>query len=294
MLGLVSQASRKERELRPFLHDCLQRLRHFAAVPALGATIPARYIESAPSPQNALDIFKGQWWSRLPEPFSGLEAGHLEMFQDARISWALSHLGDVTSKTVLELGPLEGGHSYMFERAGAASVIAIEANQRAYLKCLIVKEILGLLRTHFLCGDFVEYLRQSETHYLVCASGVLYHMVNPVELISLVSKVTDRLFLWTHYYDADIIQSNPQHRKRFTARYEREFDGFRHQLFRYNYWGSFGVRRFCGGSHPYAHWMRRDDIIACLLHFGFNVIRTSFDLPEHPDGPSFALVALRT
>jgi SAM-dependent methyltransferase len=80
---------------------------------------------------------------------------------------------------VLELGPLEGGHSFMFERLGAREVIAIEANPRAYLKCLIIKELLDLRRVRFLCGDFLEYLRADGTDFdLVFASGVLYHMRN--------------------------------------------------------------------------------------------------------------------
>lgn len=245
--------------------------------------------------QNALDIFKGEWWSRLPEPFAGFQAGHIKIFEDARIAWALSQLGGVKDQTILELGPLEGGHSYMFERAGAASVIAIEANPRAYLKCLVVKEILDLARTHFLCGDFIEYLRDSPPRaYAVCASGVLYHMIEPVRLISLLSEVTDRLFLWTHYYDAELLRPSRKLFRKFTAEYEREFDGFHYRLFRYNYWGALAVRRFCGGPNHYAHWMRRDDIIACLQHFGFNFIRTNFDVPDHPGGPSFAIVALRT
>ena len=45
--------------------------------------------------------------------------------------------------------------------ARRASITAIEANRRAYLKCLVMKETLGLTRTRFLLGDFVEYLRAS-------------------------------------------------------------------------------------------------------------------------------------
>ncbi|MBV9611166.1 MAG: class I SAM-dependent methyltransferase [Acidobacteriaceae bacterium] len=253
------------------------------------------YITSAPSPQNGLDIFKGEWWSRLPEPLATSKAGHLDIFEDPRISWALSQAGSIRDQTVLELGPLEGAHTYIFERAGAASIVAIEATPRAYLKCLIVKELLGLTRAHFLCGDFVEYLRGGpQAVDFACASGVLYHMVQPVELIALLSTVAPRLFLWTHYYDTGIASANRTLRRRFTRELENEHLGFRHRLFRYEYWGSFGVRRFCGGSRPYAHWMTRDDILACLKYFGFDSIQTSYENLEHPDGPSFAVLARRS
>ncbi len=275
-----------------FLHNCLQRVRYSAQALNLGSAISQRYVQSAPSPQNALDIFKGEWWSRLPAPFAALHAGALTMFEDVRISWALSQFGELKNQSVLELGPLEGGHSYMFERAGAASVLAIEANPRAYLKCLVVKEILNLRHTHFLCGDFLEYWRNDPPRCdAACASGVLYHTLEPVELIAPLSKVTDRLFLWTHYYDPQLLR--PKQLKRFTAQYEREYEGFSSRLFRYNYWGSLGARRFCGGSRAYAHWARREEILACLEHFGFNTVHTAFETPDHADGPALALVALR-
>jgi hypothetical protein len=43
------------------------------------------YVHAAPDPQNALDIFKGTWSSRMPEPYALLQAGPLPIFEDARI-----------------------------------------------------------------------------------------------------------------------------------------------------------------------------------------------------------------
>lgn len=197
-------------------------------------------------------------------------------------------------KTFLELGPLEGAHSYMLERAGAASVISIEANPEAYLKCLIVKETVGLTKTRFLCGDFIEYLRNSPPHFdAVIASGVLYHMIDPVELIALLSKIKPQLYLWTHYYDAKIISADRKLASMFTGHRQSSRDGFRHTLYRYEYWGSFGTRQFCGGSRPHSYWLSREDILRCLRHFGFKNIRVNFDAPDHPDGPAFAVVGLQ-
>jgi hypothetical protein len=253
-------------------------------------TITTEYVGSAPSVQNALDIFRGRWFSQLPLPDA--RAGDVALFEDPRIAWALSELDDLRGKTVLELGPLEAAHSYMLERAGAASIVSIEANPEAFLKCLIVKESLGLAHTHFLCGDFIEYLRASPPRFdAAIASGVLYHMRNPVELIGLLSRITGTLFLWTHYYDAGLIAQNRKLASMFAGEHANEYDGFRHSLYRYEYWGSFGARGFCGGSLPHANWMTREEIVACLRHFGYTEIATNFDAPEHVDGPAFALVA---
>lgn len=250
---------------------------------------------SAPSAQNAVDIFQGRWFTRFPEPFSGIRAGNLALFEDPRVAWAINELGGVENKTVLELGPLEGAHSYMLERAGAEAVVSIEANPEAYLKCLIVKETVGLTKTRFLCGDFTQYLQYSRQHFdAAIASGVLYHMTNPVELLELLAQGASRVYLWTHYYDEAIISEDRRLASMFTSRREARHAGFAHTLYRYEYWGSFGKRQFCGGSRPHAYWLSRQDILGALKHLGFADIRTNFEAPDHPDGPAFSLVALKT
>lgn len=74
------------------------------------------------------------------------------------MTWAFERLGCVQDQTTLELGPLEGGHSYMLENAGAEPVVALENNINAFLRRLIVKEILGLEKVRFLRGDFRPFL----------------------------------------------------------------------------------------------------------------------------------------
>jgi len=254
-----------------------------------------QYVKSTPSPQNAVDIFGGEWASRFPEPFDDLKAVSNMLFEDPRISWAVEQLGGVKGRSVLELGPLEGGHTYMLDRLGAASILSIEANTRAYLKCLIAKEILRIKRAHFLCGDFVEYLRNNDQRFdMAIASGVLYHMKNPVELISHLSKVTDNIFIWTHYYDPEIISKNSLiPTNKFGECTTFEYGGFLHELHRYEYDTALDSMGFCGGSDMFSNWMTREDLLASFEHFGFRDIQVGFDHPEHPNGPAFAFSAIR-
>jgi hypothetical protein len=114
------------------------------------------YSRQAPSPAAPFDIFKDDWSSEVP----GFKTGASPLFDDSRIKWLESQLGSFEGKRVLELGPLEGGHTFMMERAGA-TVTAIEANQRAFLKCLIVKDAFHL-KSEFLFGDFRPYLSALE------------------------------------------------------------------------------------------------------------------------------------
>jgi len=254
------------------------------------------YIKSAPNPQNALDIFQGEWSSKLPSPFHKLSAGEALLFDDPRIKWFMEEIGGVTGKSILELGPLEGGHTYLLEKSGAARITAIEANTRSYLKCLVVKELLQLQKAKFLCGDFVEYLRQPEKSFEVClASGVLYHMTNPVELLALLANhCTQYIFLWTHYYDHEIIAADPNLIHKFSDPISAEYSGFSHQLYRQEYKTALGWSGFCGGNAPISYWMTRKDILNCLRYFGFDDLRINFEQPNHPNGPSLAITAIRS
>jgi hypothetical protein len=117
------------------------------------------FVTTAPSAQTAVEAVPDAWASRLPGPLRDVRAGEAELFEDSRIHWAFERLGGIAGPTVLDLGPLEGGYSYMAQQVGAAKVIGIEANSYAFLKCLVTKELLGLDRCSFLCGEVTAYLR---------------------------------------------------------------------------------------------------------------------------------------
>ena len=107
---------------------------------------------------------------------------------------------------------------------------AVEANAKAFLKCLVVKELLGLDRCSFLCGDAVEYLSASDQHFDLCiACGILYHMVEPVRLIDLISRRARRVVMWTHFYD-DQVLANKRLAKRLGPAQAMDYEGFRHQF----------------------------------------------------------------
>jgi hypothetical protein len=249
------------------------------------------YVAKAPCAQNAVDIFAGEWSAELP--VADVTAGGVPLFKDDRVDWAIEQLGGVSGRFVLELGPLEGGHTYMLVNAGA-SVTAIEAQTRAYLRCLITKELLGMTGARFQLGDFMAYLKDAPSHVDVCfASGVLYHMRNPVETISLLAGVADQLFVWTHIYDESIVRASELLSPRFTTEEHVEYQGFAHTLHRFEYAHSLHSKAFCGGSAPYGNWLSREDLFAALDRFGWTVKATGYDEPNHPHGPAIAVVAAR-
>jgi len=257
------------------------------------------YETRPPSPQHALDLFAGEWSSALPPGHEGLTAGAIPLYADRWLHWGLERLGGVRDQRVLELGPLEGAHSWLLVSQGAASVTAIEANRRAYLKCLVMKEILGTERVRVLLGDAVGFLAghvadpAAPRYDLAVASGVLYHMADPITLLSRLAKAADRLYLFTFYYDEAVIAGRPQLAARFLGTEARTVDGFPHRLHVHTYQAARYDPRFCGGPAAVSRWLSRADLLGALRHVGFADVEIGLDDPAHANGPVLALVARR-
>ncbi|SKA17591.1 Protein of unknown function [Enhydrobacter aerosaccus] len=242
---------------------------------------------TSPTPQAAVDCIS-DWTSQFPAHFKA-SGGGAALFEDARVSWALQRLGGVKGKRVLELGPLEGGHTYMLERAGAAQVTAIEANRRCFMKCLITKEIAGLTRSRFLLGDFLPWLEDSNRQFdVIVAAGVLYHMMEPLKLLTLLGRATDRLYIYTHYIPDDL-RPNEEWASSIVSTEVR--DGVKHYIKSYGGMGTKAV--YCGGVYESCAWLTKRDIFNHLCQMGFIYIDQSMDVRDHPNGPCINMVASR-
>ena len=175
-----------------------------------GTEVLDHYEQRPPQPTNGLAAFAGSWDSRFPGALADV-TGNYGAFEDPRIERGVAALGGIEGFSVLELGPWEGGHTWMLEQRGAAAVLAIESNSRGYLKCLVTQQVMGLERSRFLCGDFAPYLRHTQDHFdIVVACGVLYHQLEPAEMLADLGRVTDRVLLWTHYFSRDRIEASPR------------------------------------------------------------------------------------
>ncbi|WP_166142618.1 bifunctional 2-polyprenyl-6-hydroxyphenol methylase/3-demethylubiquinol 3-O-methyltransferase UbiG [Methylosinus sp. RM1] len=235
----------------------------------------------APSFQNAVDAIPG-WSCHFPVEY-GLSAGKLPTFDDPRITWAMERFGDLSGRAVLELGPLEASHTYMLAKAGA-HVDAVEANRLAFLKCLVAREILDFPNARFYLGDFVQWLEQTETRYdLIVASGVLYHMRDPLRLLRAMSERADAIYLWTVIVDDDRLAPSATQR----------FEGLDMRLYARGY-GDRSVA-FCGGSMDFPNWMHRNDVLAALRALGYEEITVLDDIIGTAGNtlPTFSVFARR-
>jgi Protein of unknown function (DUF1698) len=245
--------------------------------------LPA-FITSRPCHQNAIDLFKQRGWvCRLP--VDGLRSGDTRPFDhDRRPRIVVDVCGSIEGFRILELGPLESGHTYQLERLGAGSILAIEASPEFYLKSLITKEILGL-RARYLLGDFNLHLEETEERYdLVFASGVLYHMKDPIDTLYLISKVAPRVFIWSHYIPESTAPSAPP----------VERHGFRCHYFEVFYPGYQHTGRRWSGVLPSCNRLYLKDITAALEFFGFDRVTIAEDDVHHANGPAVSLVAEKT
>ena len=251
------------------------------------------YSAAVPADEIALSLFEGEWVSKLPGLSHGGEANLFA--EDERPQWMGQAAGGIQDKHILELGPLEGGHSFQLEQLGAR-VTAIEGNALAFQRCLIVKNLYDL-RTKFLHGDFVKYLRATEERFdIVFASGVLYHMKEPVQVIRQMCRVADQVFVWSQYFDEKIVQGDPKLRRSFASgRIQVESIG-KIQICgyerRYNSgWLTYFQPGFCGGPDTSTYWLTLDGIRQCFDACGFEITKQKTAISAH--GPHVTLMARR-
>ncbi len=248
-----------------------------------------KYVDQAPSSEAVVALFEGQWTSALP----GLPSGEVPLFSDDRVQWAIDLAGGMTGKRVLELGPLEGGHTYMLERAGAAEIDAIEANTLCYLRCLLVQQLFGLDRTRFQLGNFVPWLKDNTTRYdVVFAAGILYHLSDPVGVLDAICRTGDQVYLWTHYLDFEVMPRTDKRYKRwFIGEEEHEFRGRPYTLHRRAYKKNpTNEAKFIGGVHTTTGWIERQTILDVFGAHGFEV-QVAHEVTDNRNGPAVSFFA---
>lgn len=245
------------------------------------------FVSGAPRLQNALDIFKGEWTVAMPEN-SGLRAGNFpgDFFNDTRVLSAERAFGGFQGKKILELGPCEAHHTIMIAGRGAESITAIEANTRAYLKCLVMKEVFSLTNARFLLGNAVEFMKEtSERFNILFASGFLYHQAEPDKALTAMARVSDQIFVQSHYFDAAAIAAS-----NLSGRFGpgRKVNGV-------TYYPMQNRNRFApdylGGIAHATNWIGKDDMLRTISSLGFSVEIVTDEIT--PNGPSIWFVAIR-
>ncbi|MDL2400868.1 class I SAM-dependent methyltransferase [Rhizobium mayense] len=250
-----------------------------------------QYEQGKPDHQNAIDALPG-WNCAFPTAL-GLNAGKHHLYADDRLDWALRSFGSIEGKTILEVGPLEGMHTYMLHRQRPARIDAIEANRLCFLRCLVTRQILDISSASFLLGDIQAWLTDHEEVYdFAIASGVLYHMADPGEFLRLLASRANAVFIWTHFFLEEAMPKGDVRRNPFSGKVETKvIEGVPVRYYERSYQHANSNASFCGGMKDRHFWMHRDDILTLLEKLGYSDITIKDQNFGHSGGPCFSLLA---
>lgn len=148
-----------------------------------------------------LEFEKRKPWITKFEIQGKTYGGNFDAMNDARVAQFFEQLPNV--KTVLELGSLEGGHSFALAKNDqVTSVKAIEIRPANIEKAKFVQNLLGDTKVDFIEADLEKVkLTDFGQFDAVFCSGLLYHLPKPWELLEQFKDISPNVFIWTQYAD---------------------------------------------------------------------------------------------
>jgi hypothetical protein len=200
--------------------------------------------------------------------------GHVSAVGDKRIQQF--HEFAPEAATILELGALEGAHTFMLaEHAGVERVLAVEGRAANIRKAVFLQQLLQIQNATFVQAN-LETDPITFGHFdAVFCSGLLYHLPEPWKLIDRVAKIAPKLFLWTMYADdasADVIVNGFRGRKQAEG----------------------GVDEPLSGLSDHSLWFTLGSLIECLTRNGYDRIDIIDNELGHSQGRAVTLGATMT
>ena len=107
-----------------------------------------------------------------------------------------------------------------------------------------------------------------------------------------IGRATDRVSLWTHYYDPKVCGAVGS--AAFLCGHRSGIPGVQYTLYRQQYSHRRWNNRFFGGGATFSSWHTRSNIVGALRHFGFQHIETAFEESDHRAGPAFSVVGSKS
>lgn len=222
---------------------------------------------------NLAEEFKARepWITKFA--IDGVEyGGNFDALGDARIGQFFDVFPNV--KTVLELGSLEGGHSFALARAASVErVVAIEARRKSIDNAKFVQGLLNDKKVEFVEADLekTDLARLGKFDAVLC-SGILYHLPEPWKLVERCAAVAPRIFIWTQY-------ACEGEAKKFSG-------GYRGKWYREGGWLD-----PLSGVSKYSFWLSLGSLVNLLTANGYKDIRIIENNLNHPNGCAVTLSA---
>ena len=198
--------------------------------------------------------------------------GGISAAGDLRIDQFLHYVPN--PRTILELGSLEGAHSFILaQRSGVERVVALEGREANLRKARFVQDLLGIRNVKFEQANLEEAdLRRFGTFDAVFCCGLLYHLPEPWRLIEQLPAIAPLLFIWTQYAAED--------EGRDIGR------GLRGKTYVEG-----GMDEPLSGLSPTATWLTLQSLRELLAASGYKRVDVMYDDPAHPNGPAATIGA---
>lgn len=240
------------------------------------AKFAQKFSHEIPSASAAYSLYHGAWKYDFDRktPQDIIEV----IDSDQRPKWCAETFEGFVGSSVLELGPADGYNTAALERLGA-KVTAIEGNVDAFLRCLILKNALGL-QSQFQLGDFTRAFEDSRRVDTIYASGVLYHIQDPIGFLDMAGRKAKNLFLWTHFFDEENIKNIDHELKGFSDHITqaRQYKGRNYTYHTKTYdLEHVGGDGYIGGLNATANRLKRDDLFAAVEAAGYTIRQTYED-----------------
>ncbi|CAN5377725.1 hypothetical protein BH10ACI3_BH10ACI3_18300 [soil metagenome] len=222
---------------------------------------------------NLSEEFKarGPWVTKFK--FDDIEyGGEFDAVNDSRVDDMFEAFPN--AKSVLELGSLEGGHSFaMAKRPSTQSVLALEARSQNIERATFVNEVLRNEKVKFIEADIEKTeLADFGKFDVVFCSGLLYHLMEPWKLVEQCRQISPNIYISTQY-------ACENEAKRFS-------NGYRGKWYREGGWLD-----PLSGVSKYSFWLSMGSLINLLTKNGFGKITIHENNLSHPNGCAVNLSA---
>jgi 2-polyprenyl-3-methyl-5-hydroxy-6-metoxy-1,4-benzoquinol methylase len=136
---------------------------------------------------------RGPWITQFV--IDGVPSGGDYQVNDQRVQLFLERFPN--AHTILELGSLEGGHTFMLARQpGVERVLATEGRLANIDKAKFIGSLLGVSNVQFKHANLEQLQLQSLGYFdAIFCCGLLYHLPEPWKLISQAPLVAPHLFI---------------------------------------------------------------------------------------------------
>ena len=112
-----------------------------------------------------------------------------------------------------------------------------------------------------------------------------------MKVLDLLTQRSDQVFLWTHYFDGEVIAGRPDYQAYAPP---AALDGSPYRGSKKLYpEAALSWAGFSGGPESYAIWLERDSLVGYFRDREY-AMTIGFEQPDHVNGPALALCAIKS